>query len=283
MAKLSKKSRRPEAPAPAVAPAPRVAPRRKTADQRLRILERLTSGLSIMHIARVEKLTVRRVQQIIAAMLESREIDPPAGFVQLQVLRLSEAMIVTRTMMMEGDLQAVDRMIKLTRELDRYHGFAQAQIPAPPAPPPPRRLAAPEQRPQLTNSTREDEEDAKFSASQSIEIAQNRETISETAPPPEPPPPRRLAAPAPQPQLTNSTREDEADAKFSASQSIEIARNRETISETSLSELAGEPPPPAPRGARTSNQRRHDRACPGHPRRQAAGKASDWPEPEPRG
>jgi hypothetical protein len=184
MAKLSKKSCRPEAPTPAVEPALRVTPRRKTADQRLRILERLTCGLSVVHIARVEKLTVRRVQQIIAAMLESREIDPPAGFVQLQVARLSDAMIVTHTMMMEGDLQAVDRMIRLTRELDRYHGFGQAQIPAPPEPPPPRRLAAPAQRPQLTNSTREEEADAKFSASQSIEIARNRERISQTWPPP---------------------------------------------------------------------------------------------------
>jgi hypothetical protein len=105
MAKLSKKSRRPEAPALAVEPAPRVAPRRKTADQRLRILGRLTVGLSVVHIARVEKLTVRRVQQIIAAMLESREIDPPASFVQLQLARLSEAMIVTRTKMMESDLR----------------------------------------------------------------------------------------------------------------------------------------------------------------------------------
>src|ERR1700679_730285 len=151
MAKLSKKSRFPEAPAPAAEPARRVAPRRKTADQRLRILERLTTGLSVVHIARVEKLTVRRVQQIIAAMLESREIDPPAGFVQLQVARLSAAMIVSHTMMMEGDLQAVDRMIRLTRDLDRYHGFApQAQIPPPLEQPPPRRLAAPAP-PQSTN------------------------------------------------------------------------------------------------------------------------------------
>ena len=175
MSKPSKKSS--EAPAPAVEPAPRVAPRRKTADQRLRILERLTSGLSVVHIARVEKLTVRRVQQIIAAMLESREIDPPAGFVQLQVARLSAAMIVSHTMMMEGDLQAVDRVIRLTRELDRYHGFGQAQIPRPPEPP--RRLAPPAGRPQLTNSTRAEDADAKFSASHPLEIAENRETISE--------------------------------------------------------------------------------------------------------
>jgi hypothetical protein len=53
-------------------------------------------------------------------------------------------MIVARTMMMQGNLQAMDRWIKLTSELDRYHGFFPAQIPwardgaAPP------RLAAPE-------------------------------------------------------------------------------------------------------------------------------------------
>jgi hypothetical protein len=140
-------------------------------------LERLTSGLSVAHIARVEKVTVGRAPQLIAAMLESREIDPPAGFVRLQVARLSAAMIVSHKMMMEGDLQAVDRMIRLTHELDRYHGFAPA--PMPPVPLPPRRLAAPAPRPQLTNSTGE-EAYAKFSALQSIEIAGNREEISET-------------------------------------------------------------------------------------------------------
>jgi len=55
----------------------------------------------------------------------------------LQIAQLSDAMIVARTMMMQGNLQAVDRMIKLTGELDRYRGFALARIPAPP--PPPRR------------------------------------------------------------------------------------------------------------------------------------------------
>jgi hypothetical protein len=75
-------------------------------------------------------------------------------------------------------------MIRLTRELDRYHGFAQPPIPAPPERHPPRRLAAPPRRPQLTDPTRGEDADAKFSASQSIEIARNRERISEISPPP---------------------------------------------------------------------------------------------------
>ena len=61
-------------------------------------MERLTTGLTVAHIAREERLTVTRIRQIIAAMLDSREIDPPAGFIQLQIARLSEATIVARTM-----------------------------------------------------------------------------------------------------------------------------------------------------------------------------------------
>jgi hypothetical protein len=143
MAEPSTKSRRREAAVspPAPEPARRVAPRRATAERRLRILERLTMGLSVAHIARVEELSVQRIRRIIAEMLASRETDPPAGFVQLQIARLSEAMIVARTMMMEGDLQAMDRLIRLTGELDRYHGFAPSQIPACAEAAPSRRIA----------------------------------------------------------------------------------------------------------------------------------------------
>jgi hypothetical protein len=49
MAKRSKNPRRQEALAPLAEPIPRVATRRATADRKLRILERLTSGLSVGH------------------------------------------------------------------------------------------------------------------------------------------------------------------------------------------------------------------------------------------
>jgi hypothetical protein len=57
-------------------------------------------------------------------------------------------MIVDHTMRWEGELQAVDRMIRLTRELDRYHGLAQA-----PALPKPRQRGSHSRR----NSTRAEE------------------------------------------------------------------------------------------------------------------------------
>jgi hypothetical protein len=140
MAKTPQKSRPAEPPPP---PARRSAARRAAAERKLRILERLTAGVSVGHIAYVEDITVRRVRQIVAEMLAKREVDPPAGFVQLQIARLSDAMVVAHTRMMEGDLRAMDRVIRLVGELDRYHGFERATIAggSPTAPPP--RLAAP--------------------------------------------------------------------------------------------------------------------------------------------
>jgi hypothetical protein len=124
------------------APPPR-SPRRASAQRKLRILERLTAGVSVAHIARTEKITIRRVRQIIGEMLARREVDPPAGFVQLQIARLSDAMSVAHTMMMEGDLQAMDRVVKIVGELDRYHGFGRAEPLPTPAPTQPTALAAP--------------------------------------------------------------------------------------------------------------------------------------------
>ncbi len=155
MAKTRKTSRAPEQPPPA--PARRSAARRATAERKLRILERLTMGASVANIARVEKITIHRVRQIIAEMLEKREVDPPAGFVQLQIARLSEAMVVAHTMMMEGDLKAMDRVIKLTSELDRYHGFVSAPVaPAPEAGPP--QIAAPPRELMLPKPAADDAE-----------------------------------------------------------------------------------------------------------------------------
>src|SRR5271155_2000589 len=152
MSKPAQKSPSQEATAPPE-PARRVAMRRATADRRLRILERLTTGLTVAHIAREEGLSVQRIRRIIAEMLESREMDPPAGFVQLQIARLSEAMIVARTMMMEGDLQAMDRLIRLTGELDRYHGFGKPPVSLTAEGSAPRRLAQPRRELPVPDST----------------------------------------------------------------------------------------------------------------------------------
>ena len=62
----------------------------------------------------------------------------PAEFLALQVSRLNEALLVAYGAMSAENLEAVDRVVKIVRELDRYHGFAvQAATPRPPRLPPP--------------------------------------------------------------------------------------------------------------------------------------------------
>ena len=117
---------------PAPPPPPRhTAMRRATAERKLRILARLTAGVSVAEIAGAEDLTIRRAPQLIAETLARREVDPAAGFVQLQIARLTDAMRIAHTKMMKGDLRALDRVVELVGELDRYHGFGRAEIAAP--------------------------------------------------------------------------------------------------------------------------------------------------------
>ena len=42
----------------------------------------------------------------------------------MQIARLNEAMLIAYGAMKDGNLAAVDRVLKITREYDRYHGLA---------------------------------------------------------------------------------------------------------------------------------------------------------------
>ena len=46
-------------------------------------------------------------------------------------------------MMMQGDPQAMDRLLELIGELDRYHGFGRAHLAAPAEAAPPRLVPSP--------------------------------------------------------------------------------------------------------------------------------------------
>jgi len=105
----------------------------------LRILERLGAGISVTEIAVKEKLTTRRVRQLIANGLSRRDRLPDAEFAELQVRRLNEALLVSYGAMTDGNLKAVDRVVTIVRELDRYHGRG----PSPSAPALAPRVAAP--------------------------------------------------------------------------------------------------------------------------------------------
>ncbi len=69
---------------------------------------------------------------------------PPEEFLALQVGRLNEALVVAYGAMSGGNLQAVDRVVKIVRELDRYHGLVVAERRLSPSQP---RLEAPAESP----------------------------------------------------------------------------------------------------------------------------------------
>ena len=97
-----------------------------------RIVNLLNAGVSIAEIAQSEGVTHRRMRGIVEEILARRAPQPPAEFLAVQVSRLNEALLVSYGAMGGGNLAAVDRVVKIVRELDRYHGFAGIERPAPP-------------------------------------------------------------------------------------------------------------------------------------------------------
>ena len=89
----------------------------------LRLVEQLAAGVTIEEIAANEGISPQWARRRKAAILAERAIDPPHEFIQLQIRRLSEAMLVAYSAMSDGDLHAVDHVVKIVRELDRYHGL----------------------------------------------------------------------------------------------------------------------------------------------------------------
>ena len=148
-----------EAPAsPAPTPAARIRSRsrserlarqRERATNDARLMNLLASGVSTAELALQDGVSLRRMRDRIAAMLARREAESPASFAPLQIARLGDAMKVAYSAMMDGDLKALDRVLRIARELERYCG------PRPPEPqvlPPPAalpRLAAPAPTPAL--------------------------------------------------------------------------------------------------------------------------------------
>jgi hypothetical protein len=129
----------------------RVAPRRKKASRAERVFTSLRAGMAVWDIARRENCSVRTVRRIVAESLARLEIDPTAGYAQLQIARLNDAMLVAHDKMLGGDLQALDRVLKVLESQDRYHGFGTTLGAAPvdadrarlTPPTRPRRLARP--------------------------------------------------------------------------------------------------------------------------------------------
>ena len=137
--------------------AARRAARAKKSEREQRIVGLLNRGVSVAEIAAREGVTLFHMRNVVRGILARRQPQPPADYLALQVSRLNEAMLISYSSMYNtetgANFNAIDRVVKIVREMDRYHGFtaaAQPQAetaPAPlPAAPPPLALAAPTRR-----------------------------------------------------------------------------------------------------------------------------------------
>ncbi len=91
------------------------------------VVDYLNRGVSVAEIAARFGVGEKRMRAIIREILARRVPAPPHEFVAIQVSRLNEALLVAYSAMGETNLKAVDRVVKIVRELDRYHGFVTAE------------------------------------------------------------------------------------------------------------------------------------------------------------
>jgi hypothetical protein len=75
----------------------------------------------------VEDVSEKRMRAPVRDILARRTPEPRAQFLASQLNRLGEAPHAFFGAMSGANLQAVDRVVKIVRELDRYHGFAAAK------------------------------------------------------------------------------------------------------------------------------------------------------------
>ena len=105
----------------------RRAARQAKASREQRIIESLNRGVSVAAIAEREDVGENHIRALVRDILARRMPEPRAQFLESQVNRLEEALHASFGAMSRSNLQAVDRVIKIVREFDRYHGFAAAE------------------------------------------------------------------------------------------------------------------------------------------------------------
>ena len=91
-----------------------------------RVLAALIGGEGLEEIVARERLAAKRVEAIVREELGRRWVPPAADFAKLQIARLQELGRPLVDRVNDGDLEALDRALKILDRLDRYHGFSRA-------------------------------------------------------------------------------------------------------------------------------------------------------------
>jgi hypothetical protein len=93
-----------------------------------RVLAALIAGAGVDEIMTAEKLTRKRTESILRQELRERWIAPVEEFARLQIARLERMIARLVDRLQKGDLDAIDRALKIVDRLDRYHGFNKTRL-----------------------------------------------------------------------------------------------------------------------------------------------------------
>jgi len=99
------------------------AARPASVERERRVVEGLKGGLSMAEIAGREGITERGVRKYVRNLIARRAPEVTGEFIAVQMSRLNEALLVSFGAMSGENLASVDRVVKIVRELDRYHGL----------------------------------------------------------------------------------------------------------------------------------------------------------------
>lgn len=92
-----------------------------------RVLAALIGGAGVDEIGAAERLTRMRTEEILRQELRNRWVAPAEEFARLQIVRLERMIAKLVDRLQKGDLEAIDRALKIVDRLDRYHGFTKAR------------------------------------------------------------------------------------------------------------------------------------------------------------
>jgi hypothetical protein len=123
-------------------PSARAAQRQEARQQRVLaarirqdLFDLVVSGHSHEQVARAMKVSVATVRREVDRVIAARRLDAPEKYVHLQVARLNIALEEVVTAVKRSNIKAVEPLMKLVAQLDRYHGLTGPMPLAPPAPP----------------------------------------------------------------------------------------------------------------------------------------------------